>query len=284
MAWFSLRKKNGDTAPPWASAAQAAAVAPPESVETVKRQARQRLIGAVVLLIAALVGFPLLFDKQPRPVALDIPIEIPNKNSVKPLELPPARNASSVASVSQPAPEPAAPSANPPVKSPAQVAAKASLGDGEQLADAPPIAPPTATPKPAASKPARPASKPVVPTPAKPEPKPEAKPDAKAADAARALAILEGKSASKAASAAATPADAGARFVVQFGSFSEAPKAREVRQKVERAGLKTYAQIANTSEGERIRVRVGPFASRAEAEKAASKIKSLDLPANILEL
>jgi DedD protein len=71
---------------------------------------------------------------------------------------------------------------------------------------------------------------------------------------------------------------------VQFGSFVDESKAREVRQRVERAGLKTYAQVAETSEGKRHRARVGPFATRAEAEKAAAKIKSLDLPANILTL
>jgi DedD protein len=97
-------------------------------------------------------------------------------------------------------------------------------------------------------------------------------------DAAKAQALLEGK---------ATPAPAvsgGERFIVQFGSFADETKAREVRQKVEKAGLKTYAQVAQTSEGKRHRARVGPFATRAEAEKAAAKIKSLDLPANILTL
>jgi DedD protein len=61
-------------------------------------------------------------------------------------------------------------------------------------------------------------------------------------------------------------------------------KARETRQKVERAGLKTYTHVAETKEGKRIRVRVGPFATRAEADKAAQKIKGLDLPAAILTL
>jgi DedD protein len=99
------------------------------------------------------------------------------------------------------------------------------------------------------------------------------------ADAARAQALLEGK-----ATPAAGAAAGGERFIVQFGSFADESKAREVRQKVERAGLKTYAQVAETSEGKRHRARVGPFATRAEAEKAAAKIKSLDLPANILTL
>ncbi len=57
-----------------------------------------------------------------------------------------------------------------------------------------------------------------------------------------------------------------------------------MRHKVERAGLKTYAQVADTKDGKRIRVRVGPYGTKAEAEKAASKIKGLDLPAAILTL
>ena len=74
------------------------------------------------------------------------------------------------------------------------------------------------------------------------------------------------------------------RFVVQVGAFADADKAREARQKLERAGLKTYTNVAETKDGKRIRVRVGPFATRAEADKAADKIKGLDLPAAILTL
>ena len=73
-------------------------------------------------------------------------------------------------------------------------------------------------------------------------------------------------------------------MVVQVGAFADADKAREVRQKLERAGLKTYTQVAETKDGKRTRVRVGPFATKAEADKAASKIKTLDLPAAILTL
>ena len=54
--------------------------------------------------------------------------------------------------------------------------------------------------------------------------------------------------------------------------------------KVEKAGLKTYTQVAETKDGKRIRVRVGPVRDTAEADKAAEKIKGLDLPAAILTL
>ena len=120
----------------------------------------------------------------------------------------------------------------------------------------------------------------------KPEVKPAPKPPAND-EAAKAMAILEGKAPPKAEakteSASAADASAG-RFVVQVGAFAENDKAQQVRLKVERAGMKTYTNVAQTKEGARTRVRVGPFTTRAEAEKAAAKIKTLDLPAAILTL
>ena len=43
--------------------------------------------------------------------------------------------------------------------------------------------------------------------------------------------------------------------MVQVGAFADAAHAQEVRQKLERAGLKTYTHVAETKEGKRIRVR-----------------------------
>ena len=75
-----------------------------------------------------------------------------------------------------------------------------------------------------------------------------------------------------------------ARVIVQVGAFADEARVRETRAKLEKAGLKTYTQVAETKEGKRIRVRVGPFASKAEAEKVVTKIKALNLPATILVL
>ncbi|RJP64037.1 MAG: SPOR domain-containing protein, partial [Comamonadaceae bacterium] len=58
-----------------------ASTPPPQSIEAVRRRARHRLIGACVLVLLGVVGFPLLFDTQPRPIPVDIPIEIPAKTS-----------------------------------------------------------------------------------------------------------------------------------------------------------------------------------------------------------
>ncbi len=127
-----------------------------------------------------------------------------------------------------------------------------------------------------ATAPEAPAAVAPVPAAPAPEPKAEARAEPKTDDAAKARALLEGKSVDMAA--------AGGRYVVQVGAFAEKDKARLAQQKLERAGLKNYTNVAETRDGTRIRVRAGPFASRAEADKAAEKIKGLDLPAAVLSL
>lgn len=220
---------------------------PPQSIDAVRRRARHRLIGASVLVLLGVVGFPLLFDTQPRPISVDIPIEIPAKNMPAPAVKPPATAAAPVAPP---------PTAKPPAP---VVEARETLSAREEVVEA------AAPPKPAAE-------------PAKPAPA--------SADAERARALLEGKPASTSATttAAAPVAAATERLVVQVGAFSEETGVRSVRQKLEAAGLKTYTHVAETSEGRRIRVRLGPYNSRAEADKAAARVKALGLPAAILTL
>jgi DedD protein len=261
MALFKSRRGGGEEPVPPPS--------PSESIDVMRRRARHRLIGAVVLVAVGVVGFPLLFDTQPRPIAVDVPIEIPDRNKVKPLAPPP------VAAVA-----PAAKVASGPVVAAAPTAPAAPTEAQKQPAPVAVFRPAEKTEK--AEKPEAPA-KPVKPE-AKAEAKPEAKEkpearEAKPADGAKALALLEGRKPDEIPVASDT-----ARFVVQVGAYSDPVKAREARLKVEKAGLKTYTHVAETKEGKRIRVRTGPYASRAEADKAAEKIKGLDLPAAILSL
>jgi DedD protein len=119
-------------------------------------------------------------------------------------------------------------------------------------------------------------------TESKAEKKPDLKSDAKdgvkdaSKEAAKAKALLDGKDVSK-------PSDA-VRSVVQVGAFADAAKAKEARSKLEHAGIQTYTQEIETKEGKRIRVRVGPFASKEEADKVAEKIRKLNLPTTVLKL
>ena len=259
MPFFNFRRASS-TSPNAAGAAQ------PESMEVIRKRAKHRLIGAAVLVLMGVVGFPLLFDTQPRPIAVDIPIEIPGKNAVRPLALPAKGESAKV---------PARPA---PVTAQSSVAVASSLGSKEEIVTdkkTPPAALAASAPKKEAESVAKPEIKPAAKSEPKIEAKPEIKPAAKADDGVRAKALLDGQA----------PAPAGAeRMVVQVGAFADADKAQEVRLKLEKAGLKTYTQVADTKDGKRTRVRVGPFASKAEAEKAAGKIKALDLPASILTL
>lgn len=80
---------------------------------------------------------------------------------------------------------------------------------------------------------------------------------------------------------AATPAEF--RFALQVGAFANEDNARKAQAKLQAAGFKTYTEVLDTSQGKRIRVRVGPFATRAEAELAAPRIKELELPALLVK-
>ena len=288
MLFFNFRRGDSSTA-----TLQAAA---PESADVLRRRAKHRLIGSAVLVLAGVIGFPLVFDTQPRPVAVDLSIEIPGKAAVKPLTPPPATipataiplESSAVASV------PAAPASR---VAGEKVAAAASLTAEEEIIPSKP-APVRPSKIPAATKPevklvlppnVKPVPKTEVKTDIRAEAKPETKTDMKppvADEAARARALLNGNGAQPPVSAsAATEENASSeRFIVQVGAFADVAKAREARLKVEGAGLKTYTQMAETTAGKRVRVRVGPFATRGAADKAASKIKTLGLPAAILAL
>ena len=252
MAIFKFRKGGDDAV---------SAAAPLESVDAMRRRAMHRLIGAVVLVVAGVIGFPMLFDNQPRPIAVDIPIEIPDKAKSKPIVLPAAPPVAEAAPANAAAPAPAPAPVSVPKEMPVE------LKPVDKAAPAP------------AKKSSEPA-KPAAPTPSPPTPKPAPQPST-TADAAKAQALLEGKPPAS-PDAAALPVEG--RFVVQVGAFADAAKAKEVRAKLERAGLKTYTQVVETKDGPRTRVRVGPFGDKAQAEVSASKIKALDLSASILVL
>ncbi|HEY8049291.1 MAG TPA: SPOR domain-containing protein [Ramlibacter sp.] len=247
MAFFKSRKGGDDAA---------ASVRQPESIEAMRRRAKHRLIGASVLVLIGVVGFPLLFDTQPRPISVDIPIEIPDRNKAKPLPLPAPQPAPAATQAAPPAPPSASSTVANAAPPPAASAAKAE-------ASTPKAEPPKSETRVAAKTEAPPA---------------ESKPAPRADDGAKALALLEGKP------VASTPVEAEGRFVVQVGAFADAAKAREARLKVEHAGLKTYTQVVETKDGKRIRVRLGPFANKSDAERAAEKVKGLDLPASVLTL
>jgi DedD protein len=71
---------------------------------------------------------------------------------------------------------------------------------------------------------------------------------------------------------------------VQVGAYADAAKLREARQKVEKLGFKTYTQVIESPTGARTRVRIGPFATREEADAAIAKIRAAGLPVAVFTL
>ncbi len=257
MGLFSFLKRSERS-----RSVEAAAAPSRSEVDQLRTRARRRLVGAMVLVVAAVVGFPLLFETQPRPLRADLPIQT----------LP--RDAAAVVAPT-PAPPRAAEPASAPVRNDTPVDHK-----HDEVASA-------------ASAPAAAASAASASAMSAAEPPPEAKPASSAptsptrpaVEAARAQAALEGRDLpARPAKTAERATPATNRFVVQVGAFAEADTARDVRGRVEKLGLRTYTQEVDTGSGRRIRVRVGPFAEREQADRTAAKIKAAGLSAAVLTL
>lgn len=299
--------KRSPSAGAGAPSVAAAPVLGDEPAERARTRARHRLIGAVVLLGMAVVGFPLLFETEPRPIPMDLPIVIPKKDAVPPLAMArPGGEAPDVITESAEeaargvdVPEPIAPAVPKPAPK-AELRSAAPKPEPKPVPRAEAKPEPRPEPKPLPKPESRPEAKPVPKPETKPEPKPEPRPEPKPVprtearaeakpepraptrEEARAQALLEGRQPEAVRVETARAPEAGGRFALQIGAFSEGGSARDARQKVERLGLRSYTQEIETAEGRRIRVRVGPFASRAEADQAAAKLRAAGLPAAML--
>lgn len=219
----------------------------PADVEAARTLARRRLIGMLVLVGVGMVVFPMFLETKPRPVASDVTVRV----------------AAPTSDLVSAAPSAAGPVRVAPTPSPVQVLPPAVVGDAAQDDTVQqPVSPapkPAAAPVPAASvKPAE-TPRPVAKVPAKAEDKP--------APVSRPAEVASNE-----------------RYVVQFGAFADPKSARDARMKLERLGIKTYAQQVDTPDGKRTRVRMGPYTSRAEADKALSALRKAGLDGKVLTL
>ena len=258
MAFFKLRLPSRFSSTQ--TGADALSNAPAESVEVIRKRARHRLMGSVVLVLGAVVGLPLLFDSQPRPVAIDTPIVIPDRNQTSPLSA--TSGSAKTDAIKEGLAQDQAIAASQTGVAKSAVTNSAGLDPHEEVVTKDSKAEVRQEPKPELK------------AEAKPEPKSENNPDPK--EAAKAKALLDGKEAPNSGEAV--------RSVVQVGAYADLAKAKEVRAKLESAGFKTYTQEIDTKDGKRIRVRVGPFATKEEADKTAEKIRKLNLQTSVLKL
>lgn len=272
---------------------------PSEATLPEKKRARRRLVGAIALVLAAIIGLPMLFDSEQKAVPDDIAIQIPS------MDTPPASGAATTS-------VPATPQAG--ASSSGTVSAAAGLSQQEEIID-PAAAPKTGSalaqaetalpvqpkhepqpapkaevqpkpepslepkpeikpeikhePKPEIKHEPKPEPKPEIKHEAKPEPKPEPKHIAKVDETARARAILEGRTDTVA------PQKTSSKVTLQIAALATQEKVAELQGKLNDAGIKSYTQKVTTQSGTRIRVRVGPFASKEEAEKMRAKLAQL---------
>jgi DedD protein len=274
---------------------------PVDPVLPEKKRARRRLIGAIALVLAAVVGLPMILDSEPKPLADDIAIQIPSRDkpaptgTSRPAAVTPPEKITAAATLDpkeeivDPASDQAA------VEDPPAALADSKSKLEEKKASEPakavvvgePVAakPVTKSEVKADSKPeARGEGKHEVKAEPKPvkrtEPKAEVK-EAKARDmqedAARAQALLDGKQPPKSG-------DKKQRYVIQVAALATKEKIDELQGKLKGAGIKSFTQKVATESGDRTRIRVGPFATKEEADKMRARIAKLGLNGSLVPL
>lgn len=68
-------------------------------------------------------------------------------------------------------------------------------------------------------------------------------------------------------------------FYINVGLFADESNARKAQSRLLNEGLPAFRQTLDGAKGTRVRVRVGPYASRSQAEAAATTVKALGLEA-----
>lgn len=237
-----------------------------------KVRARRRLIGAAALLLAAIIVVPLLLDPAPRPPADNIPIDIPSeKQPFTPrLSLPPVPDPGQtpLAPPLDPAPEADKPKSDSP-KGEGAKGEGAAKGDSAVKGDGPAKTEPV--PKTDAPKAPRPQAEPK----ASPKEAPAKQAEPKARPAAESK-IVEPKAVETAARGKP------GRLVLQAAALSTDAAAHDLSERLRKAGFAPFTEKVETADGVRFRVRIGPYATRDEAQRAQSKLRALGVAATLV--
>ena len=255
------------------------------SAELLRVRARRRLIGAAVLVVLAVIALPQVFESQPRPLDTSIAVVLPRKDSVAPVQAP-------VPPVPVPMQAPLSESPDAAPQTPPQPLAPPPLAAAPVIAPPALVTPPVAVPAPQPAVDNAAAEKAARDKAAKDKAE---RADRLAADRAAAEKLVADRAAAAERATALTKAaadkalaakkpESGVRFVVQVGAFAEAAMVREARQRIEKLGLRATEQEVETSSGRRTRVRLGPFNTREEAERALARLRAAGLPGAVLTL
>lgn len=235
------------------------------NVDELRRRARRRLVGAIVLALAAAVFVPMLLESDPRPLGDDVAVRIPPVDDGKFVNRltdkgkPDSSKPAAIKSETRlEPPKPESMKTEPPKSEAASASPQADAPKAEATKmDAPKAeAPKVEAPKvePAAIEPA------AAPKAAAPETEPKSPAPTKMA-------------ANSTASPAPASADAMQGFSVQLAAFKDNYGANALSGKLKKAGYPAYTEPLSTSKGTLWRVRVGPYPSRDAAASARDKLK-----------
>jgi len=251
-----------------------------------KQRARRRLVGAIALVVAAVIILPMVLDSHPKPVTDDISIDIPSRPAPKL-----ARSTTNEDVQAGVAPD------NPPAADTGVAAS--SLAPATTAATAAATTAPASAAKPAQSTQSSAAKQGTTATGSvtAAAPKAAAKPQTQslAANTAPSTAAKQSKAPAAApspsteddTSTAAASADAnsgtpasppGNRFALQLGAFANEASARSWAAKLKAAGVPAYTEHRKQADGSTLTLlRAGPFADRAAATAAIAKVREAGL-------
>ena len=237
-----------------------------DPVDDMKRKARRRLIGAVTLLMTAIIVLPMVLDEEPQAVSSGVALLIPSKDAPFAPVKPAAKAAAAALMVA-----PAAPVISPPapVSIPTEKKQLPVAQSGE------PASATAAANKIAAKPDSKPESKPASKTDIKLEPKPEIKKPPVKDDAPDEIA--------KIAKAEPKP-DNSSRYFVQVGAYGNESKARDVVEKLKAKGLGARVEVITQAAGNSLyRVRLGPYSSKEAAVKAQDQSATIGYQGSLVQ-
>lgn len=236
-----------------------------------KKRARRRLVGAIALVLLMVTILPMVLDDRSSTAPQqEIAIHIPSQDGED--------FTSKVAPVTEPTEEI--------VSGPILTAPVEQEGDADPEADPEVAKPATPSPvmpkvetKPVAAKPAAEPAKEVV---KKETPKPEVKPAPPKAEVHKAEPTKVETAKVETAKPEASAKSAAGGFLVQIGVFSDPINVKNLQDKLSGQGLKSHTELIPTAGGDKTRLRVGPFASREQADQALGKVKAAGLSGMVI--
>ena len=271
-----------------------------------RKRARRRLVGAVVLVLLVVVFLPMVLDNEPRPLAPNVVVTIPPQGSAE-SKFPERPPASAVPATPGPTASPGGVPGSPPTSGvpdakppdppvvPSQVPPLEVIPtpSGGAARTPPPATLPSAGAS-ATGKPESPVVKGVEPrkpddtarqeSPRKPdEPRKRDEPG-KPEEPRKPVASAAAAAVEPPANAKPGTPTANGPWVIQLGAFSDQNNAKQLVERVRALDLPGYTEATKTSAGLKTRVRAGPFAAHDAADAARAKLLSLDLAQSDLKV